>query len=105
MNTQQPLLPLSRQKYIESALERQTREFKDAFRDYASRYYKVNRGTAADVVAAYKRTALPKPVSKDYRCTGGIFQSMVRKGEIRVIGTVKADDGSGRLSAVYAAAE
>lgn len=101
----QPLLRFSRQKYIESALERQTRECKEAFREYASRYYRVNNGTAADVVAAYKRTSLPKPVGKDFRCTGGIFQAMLRRGEIRSTGTVKAADGSGRNMDCYSATD
>lgn len=91
----------SRRSFIDDALERQADEFKKAFRQFASEFYKANRGTAADVIAEYKLTALPKPV-KDYRCTGAIFMSMVHRGEIKSVGTVKAGDGSGRNMDVYA---
>lgn len=93
--------PLSRQKRIDQALAKQSAEFKKAFRLYAEGYWSMNSSTVADVVASYKRTDFPKPVSKDYRCVGGIIQSMLKQGQIESVGTQKAADGSGRNMDVY----
>ena len=91
----------TRQTFIDNALDRQRREFKIAFKQFAEDYKAAHdRFLAADVIAAYDATNLPKPV-KDYRCTGGIFQGMIHKGELRIVGTTKAADGSGRNMDVY----
>jgi len=71
----------SRQKQIDALLAKQSVAFKVAYRTFATDYAKNHKTfLIEDINFAYQETALPKPVNDNYRATGGIIQSFVKKG-------------------------
>lgn len=98
--------PVSARKQVrDKAFNRQREQFKAEYKRFADEYADTHsRFLAADVNAAYAASGKIKPLT-DYRCVGGVFARMVEKGELQVVDTRKAADGSGRTMPVYSRPE
>lgn len=87
-----------RQTFIDAALDAADEAFKAAYRELLGQWIAQGREfTGFEVTDAYKATNQPHP--NNWRCVGGIYQGLVHRGVIEVVGYDRRANGN--MTAVY----
>lgn len=82
-----------RQSVIDSTLEKADEEFKERYLEVLMEFVRSGQEFIGEMVqVAYKCRRLPPP--KNWRAVGGIYQRLIRKGVIEVVGYGKRNQGN-----------
>lgn len=86
-----------RKKDIDRAMRNAGKAFCDAYRKFVLEYADSHEEFGTEhITADYKKTGLPRPVTGDYRSTGGIVQGLITKG---LLISVRFEKSKGRRGA------